>query len=108
MKHYDILIISNTYPETQMFKNINYLCTDNALISELNYAIIDGKKISWDYLITDNEIILNKFNLFKDCNYFITNCFFQSSTDEIFIIGKLNNSNYDYNYQYQTIIDFLK
>lgn len=108
MKHYNILIISKNNPNPEIFNGVEFLCKDDASVSELNFAKIDGEKISWDYLITDNECILNNFNLFKDDNYFITNYFFQSSIDEIFIIGKHNNSNHDYNYQYQTIIDFLK
>lgn len=106
MKHYDILVITNNKIDTTLFKDLNCLIIPHADI-ELNICTYSGVTFTWDYLITDNGEILSNFDLLTEDGFYVTNCFFQSTIDEIFVVGKLNHSTYDLNSQISIIIDFL-
>ena len=107
MKHFDLLIVTKNPINESLLSSLSYIKLNEAKVDELNIYHDDNHEFTYDYLITDDESLLSKFDLLKDEDYYITNCFFQSTIDEVFVVGTLNHSSFDLDHQIKTIIDFL-
>ncbi|MGN1296097.1 MAG: hypothetical protein ACI4U5_06770 [Bacilli bacterium] len=103
MKHHDILIITNLQIDENILEGLDYIILQDATIKDLNFC----NDFSFDYLITDKENVLEQYDLIKDNGYYLTNCYFHSSYEGVFIIGHLNKSTKDLNYQISKIIEML-
>lgn len=103
MKHHDILIVTELQFNKSILEGLDYIILQDAIINNFNFC----EDFSFDYLITDKPNILEQYNLIKDGDYYLTNCYFQSSCDEVFIIGPLNKSTQNLNYQISKIIEML-
>lgn len=103
--HYSIIIISNI-PIENKFNNSLLINNNNLSIIDENTLKVNNELIYFDYLIL-NINIENSLNLMKDNNKYVTNCFHQTSIDNIFAIGESSSSSKDIKFQLEDIYDFL-
>ncbi len=104
--HYNIIILTNN-------NQIKALNLENSLIlNDKNIEIIDDFSLKYndnllffDYLIVDSYS--KNLNLINDNNKYITNCYHQTSTDNIFAIGESSFSTKDLLLQLNEILDFI-
>lgn len=98
--HYDLIIVSNLELDISLLPKINYLWLKTA---EVTYNTVN--QFTYDYLIIDK--IHQNLNLMTEDGKIITNQFLETSMDNVFAIGKINNSEKTINEQLQIIIDYL-
>ena len=103
--HYSIVIISNNIKEVN-FEDTLLIDNNNLSIIDQNTIIYENQTIYFDYLVIESDI-KNSLGLLKDNNKYITNCYHQTSKENIFAIGKASYSTKKINNQLNDIYDFL-
>lgn len=103
--HYDLVIITSEKLEDQLLDKFNYLILDN------NHFLINeyqtNNNIQFDYVIATNKNALKNMKLIlNDDLQIITNYFFQTSEEHIFLIGD-NQSPKTLSAQFHHVLDFL-
>lgn len=103
--HYDLVIITSEKLDNQLLKKFSYLILDDThfLIDEYQTS----NNIQFDYAIITNKNALKKLKLvLNDDQQVITNYFFQTSEEHIFLIGN-NQSKKSLSEQFDHVLDFL-
>ena len=104
--HKSIVIISN-YNFEDFLKNINidYQIFDESYYLINEYTLNDNT--TFDYAIVSNPNSIKQIDCLKDGQIIICNYYFQTSKENIFLIGKENNSKKGIFEQFQTVINYL-
>jgi len=104
--HYDIIIITSYPLDENLLKNFHYLLIDEAIINDDKSIFYQNQKITYNYLIIDK--IFENLKTLKEDKHIITNQYFETSIENVFAIGEINNSPLDVNLQLKIILDYLK
>jgi len=114
--HYSIIIISSNKLTNNFNSNIYHIKEDTFFS---NYSIIDNYRINnlrnnseifFDYLIIDSKNFFNKYfkEISKDDNNLpITNCYHQTTIDNVFSIGESSSSSKKIQNQLNDIYEFI-
>lgn len=102
---YSIIIISNNIKKTN-FNNLLILKPHNLSIIDQNTIKYENEIIYFDYLIIDSDF-KNNLNLVKDNDKYVTNCYHQTSLENIFAIGDSSHSSKDIDAQLNDIYEYL-
>lgn len=103
--HFDLLIISQEEYNFSNLAPLTYFVTKDYCINSDFTIFINNKKISFDYVITDDFI--PGFFIMKEDKKIITNQFFETSIDNIFAFGKIINSSINAFEQLNIIKDYI-
>jgi thioredoxin reductase len=103
--HFDLVIISNLPVPVEKLKNINYCVYDESTFLQNHYQT--SNHITFDYVIVSNPKTLTKIEVLKDFDKIITNQYFQTSIEHIFVVGDYNQSCLSIERQWESIISFL-
>lgn len=98
--HYDLIIVTKLQLDTTILQGINYCLLTEAKVKE--NCVND---FSYDYLIIDQ--IYPELNVLTENGKIITNENLETSMENVFAIGSINNSYKDINEQLQIIIEYL-
>lgn len=102
---YSIVIISNNIKEVN-FQDTLLINNNNLSIIDHNTIKFENEIVNFDYLVIESDIKHN-LNLLKDNGKYITNCYHQTSKDNIFAIGKSSYSTKKLKDQLDDIYEFL-
>lgn len=102
---YSIVIISNNIKEVN-FQDTLLINNNNLSIIDHNTIKFENEIVNFDYLVIESDIKHN-LNLLKDNGKYITNCYHQTSNDNIFAIGKSSYSTKKLKDQLDDIYEFL-
>lgn len=108
MDHYNIVIVSNDELNLPDIRDISYIQVDLTyrLISDTSIKGKD-KEYTFDYLIFDDLNIIGNIEILEEDGKVVVNNFFQTSIENFFVIGNLNNSKKNIEKQLKIIIDFI-
>ncbi|HHU56606.1 MAG TPA: hypothetical protein GXZ48_08040 [Acholeplasmataceae bacterium] len=104
--HYDIIIVSSLKLDEKLLEGFNYLLVENAEINDDYSITYQNKNIKYDFLIIDK--LYDNLKTLKEDKRIITNQFFETSIENVFAIGPINNSPLKVNKQLQIILNHLK
>ena len=103
--HFDLILLTKENYNNPLLSKFNYKLIDNGnyLIDE--YTLDNG--ISFDYIILENLEALKNIDIMQDDNSVICNYYYQTSIDNIFYVGKENNSKKSICEQIDQILEYL-
>lgn len=104
--HYDLIIITNYKLDESLLAGFNYLIANDAIVNDNKTITYHGQTFTYDYLIIDK--LIDNIKTLRENKRIITNQFFETSIENVYAIGPINNSPLDINSQLKIIVNHLK